>query len=72
MIHFYLFYILAETPQENIATSQPQRHTPPVQQPQIPQNMYNGQSQSPMNQHNQYSAGQIPAPQGIYKIHLLK
>lgn len=64
-----LCYVLAETSQENIAASQPQRQTPPVQQPQIPQNMYNGQSQSTMNQHNQYSGGQIPAPQGLYQIY---
>lgn len=64
-----MFYILAETSQENIATSQPQRQTPPVQQSQIPQNMYNGQSQSTMNPHNQYSGAQIQTPQGLYKIH---
>jgi len=45
--------------------SQPQRHTPPAQQSQIPQNIYNGQSSGAMNQHNPYSGGQIP-PQGIY------
>jgi len=61
----YLFGVLAESPQENISVSQPQRQTPPVQQPQIPQNMYNGQSPGTMNQHNPYSGGQIP-PQGLY------
>lgn len=57
--------ILAEPSQENIAASQPQRQTPPVQQSQIPQNMYNGQSQATMNQHIPYSGGQIPPPQGL-------
>lgn len=66
----YLF-ILAESSQENVAVSpQPQRQTPPVQQSQIPQsNVYNGQSQGAMNQHNPYSGGQIPPPpppQGFY------
>lgn len=61
-------FILAESSQENVAVSpQPQRQTPPVQQSQIPQNnVYNGQSQGAMNQHNPYSGGQIPPPQGFY------
>lgn len=62
-------YFLAETSQENVAVSQPQRQTPPVQQSPIPQNMYNGQSQGTMNQHNAYSVGQIPPPQGLYYLY---
>lgn len=48
--------------------SQPQRQTPPVQQPQIPQNIYNGQSPGTMNQHNPYSGGQLP-PQGLFRLY---
>lgn len=62
--------VVAEVSQDNIAVSQPQRQTPPVQQSQIPQTMYNGQqSQANMNQHNPYSGGQIPPPQGLYKLY---
>lgn len=46
----------------NLAVTQPQRQSPPVQQPQT---MYNGQFQGNMNQHNLYSEGQIPPPQGL-------
>lgn len=61
----FLFCVLAELSQENLAVSpQPLRQTPPVQQAQIPQNVYNGQSQGALNQHNAYSGGQIP--QGLY------
>jgi len=57
--------VKSESSQENIVPSQPQRQTPPVQQQsQIPQNLFNGQSQGSMNQHNPYSGGQIP-PQGL-------
>lgn len=58
-----MFCIIAEVSQDNLAVSQPQRQTPPVQQPQI---VYNGQSQANMNQHNPYSGGQIPPPLGLY------
>lgn len=65
-----MYCILAESSQENVAVSQPQRQTPPVQQSsQIPQNMYNGQSQGTMNQHNPYSGGQIPPQQGLYYLY---
>lgn len=65
-LSIFFFFFLAELSQENIVPSQPQRQTPPVQQQsQIPQNMYNGQSQGTMNQHNPYSGGQIP-PQGLH------
>lgn len=64
---YHYFNISAEPTHENVAPSpQPQRQTPPIQQPQIPQNaMYNGQSQGAMNQHNPYPGGQIPPPQGF-------
>jgi len=69
-IYIYLPCVVAEVSQDNIAVSQPQRQTPPVQQPQIPQTMYNGQqSQANMNQHNPYSGGQIPPPQGLYQLY---
>lgn len=61
--------VIAEVSQDNLAISQPQRQTPPVQQTQIPQTMYNGQSQGNMNQHNPYSGGQIPPPQGLYQLY---
>lgn len=61
----FFFFNLVESSQEN-TTHQLQRQTPPVQQSQIPQNMYNGQPQSNMNQHNPYSGAQIPPPQGLY------
>jgi len=48
-------------------THPPQRQTPPVQQSQVSQNMYNGQSQGTMN-HNPYSGGQIPPSQGLYLL----
>ncbi|VVC37869.1 Hypothetical protein CINCED_3A025713 [Cinara cedri] len=51
----------SELSQENLAASpQPLRQTPPVQQAQISQHVYNGQSQGTLNQQIPYPGGQIP------------
>lgn len=56
----FLLFLIAESSQENLTASpQPLRQTPPVQQAQISQNVYNGQSQGNLNQHNQYSGVQM-------------